>query len=214
MDALNAVTQMDPERAMPILRKVLARREPCTQQLRRSAVWLVASRKQRESTSILLEVARTDPDREVREQAVFWMANVQSDEATNMLVELSKSGDDLDLRKRAVYALSRSKSPKATSTLRDIVLDPKEPEELRSDALNWYIGSSAFSSGDDQMGFLKNVFGRADGQRFRSRVLSSIAGRRTDEARNFLVGVAVNERESLDCVTTPWACSHRARAGG
>lgn len=197
VDALNAVTQMDPERAMPILRKVLARREPCTQQLRRSAVWLVASRKQPESASILLNVARTDPDREVREQAVFWMANVQSDEATNMLVELSKGGDDLDLRKRAVYALSRSKSPKAASTLREIVLDTKEPEDLRADALNWYVSSSAFGSGDE-MGFLKDVFGRADGQRFRSRVLSSIAGRRTDEARNFLVSVAVNERESLD----------------
>ncbi|HEY0930930.1 MAG TPA: HEAT repeat domain-containing protein [Gemmatimonas sp.] len=198
VDALNAVTQMDADRAMPILRKVLARREPCTQQLRRSAVWLVASRKQPESASILLNVARTDPDKEVREQAVFWMANVQSEEATNMLIDLSKAGDDLDLRKRAVYALSRSKSPKAASTLRDIVLDTKEPEDLRGDALNWYLGSSAFAGGEDTMGFLKDVFGRADGMRFRSRVLSSIAARRTDEARNFLVSVAVNERESLD----------------
>jgi HEAT repeat protein len=198
VDALNAVTQMDADRAMPILRKVLARREPCTQQLRRSAVWLVASRKQPEAASILLNVARTDPDREVREQAVFWMANVQSDEATNMLVDLSKSGDDLDLRKRAVYALSRSKSPKAASTLREIVLDTKEPEDLRGDALNWYLGSNAFAGGEDTMGFLKDVFGRADGMRFRSRVLSSIAARRTDDARNFLVSVAVNERESLD----------------
>ncbi|BAH39859.1 hypothetical protein GAU_2817 [Gemmatimonas aurantiaca T-27] len=198
VDALNAVTQMDAERAMPILRKVLARREPCTQQLRRSAVWLVASRKQPESASILLNVARTDPDKEVREQAVFWMANVQSEESTNMLVELSKTGDDLELRKRAIYALSRSKSAKAASTLREIVLDTKEPEDLRGEALNWYLGSSAFAGGEDTMGFLKDVFGRADGMRFRSRVLSSIAARRTDDSRNFLVSVAINERESLD----------------
>ncbi|MFO0096077.1 MAG: HEAT repeat domain-containing protein [Gemmatimonadaceae bacterium] len=198
IDALNAVTQMDPEKAMPILKKVLARREPCTQQLRRTAVWLVASRKQPEAASLLMEVAKNDPDREVREQAVFWMANVPSDEATTMLVDLARRGDDLDLRKRAMYALSRSKSPKAAATLREIALDATESEDLRGDALTWYLASGALGTGDESLPFLKEVYGRAETADFKQRVLSVIASRRSDEARTFLLNVALNEREALD----------------
>ncbi len=197
IDALNAVTQMDAERAMPILKKVLARREPCTQQLRRTAVWLVASRKQPEAAEILMNVAKTDPDKEVREQAVFWMANVPTDEATSMLIDLARRGDDLDLRKRAVYALSRSKQPRAATTLREIALDENAPDELRSDALRWYASGLAESS-DEGLAFLKDMYGKSDRPRLKERVLQQIASRRTDESREFLVSVATNPRESMD----------------
>ena len=197
IDALNAVTQMDADKAMPILRKVLARREPCTQQLRRTAVWLVASRKLPEAAEILMNVAKTDPDKEVREQAVFWMANVPTDEATSMLIDLARRGDDLDLRKRAVYALSRSKQPRAATTLREIALDENAPDELRSDALQWYASGQGKSS-DEGLAFLKDMYGKSDRPRLKERVLQQIAARRTDESREFLVVIATNPRESMD----------------
>lgn len=198
IDALNAVMQMDPEKAMPILRKVLARREACTQQLRRTAVWLVASRKQPESATMLMDVAKSDPDREVREQAVFWMANVPTEEGTEMLIALAKGDEDIELRKRAVYALSRSKSPKASATLRELALDAKESDAMRGDALNWYVSSGALGTGDDAMKFLTDVYGRAETTPFKLRILSSIASGRSNDARTFLVNVALNEREGLD----------------
>lgn len=198
VDALNAVTQMDADKAMPILKKVLARREACTQQLRRAAVWLVASRKQPESASILMGVAKSDPDKDVREQAVFWMANVPTDEAVTMLIDLAKGGDDLDLRKRAVYALSRSKNPRAASTLREIALDARTEEELRGEVLNWYVNSNAFATSDDAMTFLKDVYGRAESTQFKIRALSTMASRRQDDSRDFLVSVALNDREAMD----------------
>ena len=197
IDALNAVTQMDADKAMPILKKVLARREACTQQLRRTAVWLVASRKAPEAAEILMNVAKTDPDKEVREQAVFWMANVPTDEATTMLIDLARRGDDLDLRKRAVYALSRSKQARAATTLREIALDGNAPIELRGDAMQWYI-SGAGRSADETMAFLKDMYGKADEQQLKMRVLSQIASRRTEESRDFLVAIATNQRESMD----------------
>jgi HEAT repeat protein len=197
IDALNAVTQIDADKAMPILKKVLARREPCTQQLRRTAVWLVASRKQPEAAEILMNVAKTDPDKEVREQAVFWMANVPTDEATTMLIDLARRGDDLDLRKRAVYALSRSKQPRAATTLREIALDGNAPMELRGDAMQWYL-SGAGRNATENMSFLKDMYGKADEQQLKMRVLSQIASRRTEESREFLVAIAVNQRESME----------------
>jgi len=197
IDALNAVAQMDAEQALPILKRVIARREPCTQQLRRTAVWLIASKKPTDAATILLNVAKTDPDKDVREQAVFWMANVPTEEATSMLIELARKGDDLDLRKRAVYSLSRSKSPRAAATLREIALDANADVELRGDALSWYMSGSG-KSADDAFTFLKDVYGRADDAPFKRRVLQTIMMRRTDESRAFLVEVAQNSRESME----------------
>ncbi len=197
IDALNAVTQMDADKAMPILKKVLARREACTQSLRRTAVWLIASRKLPDAAEILMNVAKTDPDKAVREQAVFWMANVPTDEATSMLIDLARRGDDLDLRKRAVYALSRSKQPRAATTLREIALDGNSPVELRGDAMKWYMSGTGRSA-DENMSFLKDMYGKADEQQLKLGVLMQIASRRTEESRDFLVAIATNPRESMD----------------
>ena len=228
VDALNAVTQMDAERAMPILRKVLARREACTQQLRRTAVWLVARQKSAEAATLLVNTAKTDPDREVREQAVFWLANVQSDEAVNMLIDLARSGDDLDLRKRAVYALSRAKSERALATLREITADTNAPEELRVEALNWYLGRSTLDVGNP-LAYLTDVFGRSEGSVLRQTVLRYIASLRSEESRDYLIALAVNEREAMDVRRsavaylgtgggysnwTPRAVAPTSRAGG
>ncbi len=208
IDALNALMQVDAERAIPILKKVLARREPCTQIMRRTAVWLIASRKAPDAADVLMNVAKTDPDKEVREQAVFWLANVPTEEAAGMLIDLAKGGGDLDLRKRAVYALSRSRSPKAIAALREIALDANAPVDLRADALNWYAGTylnparrrttDAPVSTEDPMNFLKDVYAKADDQRFRERVLYTIAQVKTDASRDFLFQIAQNQKESLE----------------
>ncbi len=197
IDALNAVAQIDADKAMPILKKVLARREPCTQKLRRAAVWLVASKKQADAADVLLNVAKTDPDKDVREQAVFWMSNVPTEEATTMLIDLAKKGDDLDLRKRAVYSLSRSKSPRAATTIKEIALDANAEVDLRGDALNYYM-SGPGRTAEDAMSFLKDVYGRADDQRFKQRVLQVIASRRNDESRAFLIELAQNSKETME----------------
>lgn len=195
IEALNALSQMAPEQAMPILKKVLARREPCTQALRRTAVWMVARQKQPEAASLLMNAAKNDPDREVREQAVFWLANVPTDEAVDMLIDLAKDGNDLELRKRAVYALSRSKSERALSTMRAITLDNQAPDELRSEALNWSI--NRVSSAAERFALLRDVYAKTQGPRFRQQVLSYIANARTDESQAFLVNLAINSRDSL-----------------
>ncbi len=197
VDALNALIQVDAERALPILRKVLARREPCTQNMRRTAVYLIASRKAPDAADVLMNVAKTDPDKEVREQAVFWLSNVPTEEAAGMLVDLAKGNGDLDLRKRAVYALSRSKSAKAAGTLREIAADANAPEELRGDALQWYM-SGPGKSMEDPMPFLKDVYGKADEPRFRQRVMYLIAQRKSEASREFMMSIAQNSKESME----------------
>jgi hypothetical protein len=70
--ALNGLLQMDAANAVPILRRVLARRDACSTVLRRKAVFIISQKRTAETEDILLETARNDPDTEVRQQSVFW----------------------------------------------------------------------------------------------------------------------------------------------
>src|SRR5262249_45012829 len=83
--ALNALQQMDSEKALPILRRVLARRDAGSECLRRKAVFIVSQQQGRESEQILLDAARNDPDSGVREQAVWWLSQVNSPTAVAAL---------------------------------------------------------------------------------------------------------------------------------
>ena len=75
--ALNALLQMDSDRALPLLKRVLERRDECSYVLRRKAVFLVSQKGGDEAADILMQTARNDPDRETREQAVFWLGQVR-----------------------------------------------------------------------------------------------------------------------------------------
>ncbi len=78
--AVNALLQMDADRAVPILKSILARRDTGSTCLRRKAVFLVSQKHSSETSAILLSAVRSDPDQEVREQGVFWLSQVPGDE--------------------------------------------------------------------------------------------------------------------------------------
>ena len=100
--ALNALLNMDSDRALPILEQVLQRRDACSVELRRKAVWLISQQDSYETAAILLDVVRGDPDSEVREQAVFWLSQVDNEEAVAALDSLLMESDDRADRKSVV----------------------------------------------------------------------------------------------------------------
>jgi tetratricopeptide (TPR) repeat protein len=110
--AMNALIQMNAERAMPIVKQVLARRGACSARLRRKAVWLAANNETSESADVLLSVARTDPDREVRLEAIFWLGQVSGSRTVILLDSLIRSSRDEDVQKKAV-ARRRARSSTA-----------------------------------------------------------------------------------------------------
>ncbi len=104
---------MDTDRAMPILKKVLERRDPCSYVLRRKAVFLVSQKGGEEAADILMQTAKNDPDQETREQAVFWLGQVRSERAVPLLEDLLKNSKDRETKDKALFALSQQSSPKA-----------------------------------------------------------------------------------------------------
>lgn len=195
IEALNALMQMNAEQAMPILTRVLARRDKCSEILRRKAVFLVSQRRSDEAANILVGVARNDPDANTRGEAVFWLSQTNSAIAVDVLEQiLTKDPRDDELQKRAIFSLSQTRSPRASAILRDYVRRTDAPAELRADAIFW-LGQQR---GEDSSPFLRELFPTLDSDELRDKVLFSLSQRRSTENAAWMLGVAKNPRISAE----------------
>ncbi|HET9040286.1 MAG TPA: HEAT repeat domain-containing protein [Gemmatimonadales bacterium] len=192
--ALNALQQMDDERARPILQRVLARRDPASVCLRRKAVFLIAQESASGTEDILLETARTDPDHEVREQAVFWLSQVGTDKAVGALDSILRTSKDPALQEKAVFALSQHGSDRAFQALRAYAERPDLSVDLREKTIFW-IGQSG---GAENEAYLKSLYGRLKEESLREKVLFSISQAGGQENARWLLGIAKDTRQPLE----------------
>jgi len=192
MIALSALLQMDADRAMPILEKVLARRDACSVGLRRKAVFLVSQKRTERTADILMSIARNDPDGEVREQAVFWLSQVGGARATDLLEGILKGGGDVNLRDKALFALSQQSEGRAPQILRDYALRESEPSELREKAIFW-LGQRR---NPENTAFLRALYGRLTDLDLREKVLFSLSQQKGAGNDRWLLDIALNPREN------------------
>ena len=192
--ALNALMEMDAERALPVLEKVLARRDECSATLRRKAVFIVADGSHPRATDILLEVARTDPDPEVRGQAVFWLSEVDDERAVDALEQILQESNDTELREKALFALSENDSERAGQILRRYALDSSEPEEVREKALFWL----AEREGGGDVVFLRELYGRVESESLKEKVLYAASESGDPESVEWLFEIAADEGQPME----------------
>ena len=190
--ALNALQQMDAERAAPVLRKVLSRRDSGSVCLRRKAVFLVAQQQPQGAEETLLEAARHDPDSEVREQAVFWLSQVGTERSVAALDSIVRTSTDPNLQEKAVFALSQEGSPTAINALRAYAERSDVSEDAREKAIFW-LGQSRTP---DNAVFLQSLYGRLQNEELKKKVLFSISQMDTKEGGRWLIGVARSEKET------------------
>ena len=192
--ALNALIQMDADRAMPILTKVLERRDPCSVALRRKAVFLVSQKRTPETADILLRIARNDPDEEVREQAVFWLSQVPDERAVTMLQEILGSSSNESLKNKALFALSQHRSPKAAQFLRDFALRENESDELRGQAIFW-LGQR---HSPENAEFLRSLYTRIRSDEVKEKILFSLSQQRGVGNDKWLLDIVRNRNENIE----------------
>jgi HEAT repeat protein len=190
--ALNALLQMDAERAMPILKKVLERRDPCSVELRRQALFLVSQQRTDETATILMNAARNDPDQEVREKAVFWLSQVPG--TTPLLEQILKGNADQNIKEQALFALSQQNDPRAQQILRDFALRETEPQDLRDKAIFW-LGQRRSSENTE---FLRNLYSRINNQELKEKILFSLSQQKGVGNEQWLMNIAVNPKEDIE----------------
>ncbi|MEO6525729.1 MAG: HEAT repeat domain-containing protein [Gemmatimonadaceae bacterium] len=192
MAALDALQQMDAERTLPLLRRVLARRDECSKPLRKNALFILAQRSGGDRERILLDVAKTDPDAGVRQDAVFHLQQAKSDGAVDALEDLLLHSDERGVRQNALFALAQNGSDRARTILRAFALSESTPAALRNDAI-FHIAQS--SQAVDQA-WLRDAYSRiADGEA-RTNLMFHVAQRPGAESSRWLESVITDSKES------------------
>lgn len=192
--ALNALLQMDADRALPILEKVLARRDQCSTALRRKAVFLVSQKRDARAADILMEAVRNDPDAEVREQAVFWLGQTRDERAVTMLEEILRKENNDEVLDKAVFALSQHRSARAGTILRDLAQRDGTPIKVREQAIFW-LGQQR-DAGNAEL--LKSLYAKVDAQELKEKIIFSISQNRATNNGQWLLDIALNDKESIE----------------
>jgi TolA-binding protein len=193
--ALNAVLQMDADRALPLLKSVLARRDAGSTCMRRKAVFLVSQKHTAETSRILLDLVRNDPDQEVREQAVFWLSQVPGDETVDALDSiLQDPKTDPQIQEKAIFALSQHRSPRAAAILCTYSGRRDRPTELREKSIFW-LGQRR--SADNQQ-CLRDLYKNLDSDDLKEKVIFSLSQMGGADNYRWLMDIALNQKEDIE----------------
>jgi len=192
--ALNGLLQMDATNALPILKKVLAKRDGCSAGLRRKAVFIVSQKRGGETEDILLDVARNDPDSEVRQQAVFWLSQVGSDRAVTALDSILRSATDPELQDKAIFALSQINNARAAQILRDYATNERASDEAREKAIFW-LGQQ---HSPENAAFLRGLYAKLTREDLKEKVIFSLSQMGGADNGRWLMDIALNEREPVE----------------
>ena len=193
--ALQGLLNMDAERAVPILKAVLAQRDEGHVCLRRKAVWLVSQKRSPETSAILLDAVRADPDREVREQAVFWLSQVPGDETVAALDSILRDPKtDPEIQEKAIFALSQHRSARAGAILRAFAERRDASEELREKAIFW-LGQNRSA---DNAQFLKDLYTKLESDDLKEKVIFSLSQMGGADNYRWLMDIALNANENIE----------------
>ncbi len=137
--ALDALLQMNEEKALPILKKII--KENKDKNIRAKAIFVLSQHNDPSVPLLLGEIARKDEDLHVREQAIFWLG--QNDGGLRILIDLYASLQERTLREKVLFAFSQSSDEAAFRKLLEIA--KTDPDlGLREKAVFW-IGQSSDS---------------------------------------------------------------------
>jgi HEAT repeat protein len=193
--ALQGMMQMDAESALPILRQVLAKRGSCTEGLRKHAVFITSQKQSDEATSLLLDVARSDPSSEVRADAIQWLGQSHSPRAAAALDSIAATSNDEEILDKAIFALSQSHDERSDAALRRIAADERKSVHARTQAIFWF-GQSHRDA--DDMRFLRDLFSRSSSDEIRESIIQAMAQAHTAEGLRWLIDLARDKSISVE----------------
>jgi HEAT repeat protein len=194
IEALNAVLQMDADRAMPLLKRVLERRDSCSAPLRRKAIFLVSQKHTSETEALLLGAARNDPDEEVREQAVFWLSQVGTERSVSALDSILRTARDRKLQEKAIFALAQVNNTRASAAIREFAERNDVAQELREQAIFW-IGQQ---KRPENAQYLQTLYGRVNSGQLKEKIIFSLSQMGGSENSRWIMNIALDENEAIE----------------
>jgi HEAT repeat protein len=193
IEALNTLANMDPATANPVLRTVLASKDPCSGPVRQQAISLVARRNDAESVATLLQIAKTETDPQIQRAAVAALSRMTNDASVAAMEDLLRNSTDERTQYEAAAAMARSEHPRAQTAVRALIERRDVAERIRLNAINALSGKENLA-----LDYWRTLYSRVESDQLRVAIIGAIARINTDEAHAFLLGIARNPQESSD----------------
>jgi HEAT repeat protein len=133
--ALEALMRMDPEKALPILEKILTGEKEVSDDMRRHSVFILCRMEDPRSEDLLIDMLNTTEDPGMLSELVMCLSMKESDRALDAIVELFQRSDDPEVDEAAMFAIGRHGGDRAFRMLADIARDPNQSSEMRQQAL-------------------------------------------------------------------------------
>jgi HEAT repeat protein/TolA-binding protein len=196
-EALSALGQMDAASALPVVKKVLARRDECTKELRRRALYVVGRQAGPESAAIILDVAKNDTDPNIRSEAMRWLPRVGGDNAIPQLEEMLRTSTDESAQRSIISALNSMDSERARRAVRAIIERSDASERVRYEAIgNFLRERDGRQPSTEDQNYIRGLYSKLEAARLREAVLHSLGRVETAENQQFLMGIVRNQGET------------------
>lgn len=196
-EALNALAQMDANSVLPVVKKVLARRDECTRELRRRALYVVGRQAGPEAAGIILDVAKNDTESSIRSEAMRWLPRVAGDNAVPQLEEMLRTSTDESTQRSIVSTLNAMDSERSRRAVRAIIERPDATERVRYEAIGSFLRerNERQPTADDQ-NYIRGLYAKLESARLREAVLVSLSRVETTENQQFMMQIVRNQNET------------------
>lgn len=197
-EALSALAQADMTAAIPMLKRVLERRDPCLLELRRRSLSILLRRGDTAATSAAISVAKaSDEAIALRTDAVSFLARLPGDNAIATLEELLRTSTERDVQRAAIRALSSTENARARQTLRTLIERSDVSEQLRIEAINTMEREPGTGRTDDA-GYLRGLYPKLQPERVKIAAIAAISKTPGTENEQFVLRVARDVGESSE----------------
>ena len=197
-EAMNQLSRMEGSNINELITRVLARKDECAIPLRRTAIFLVGSRRDAQAMPILAGVARNDPSIDVRVEAISVISRLASEDGVPVLEELVRS-DDERIQRSAIRSLVRHPSARARTAVRTLVERDDVSERVRSEALSAFNSEQATA---DDVAWLRALYAKVTTPSLKSRTLSAIVRVGGTEVDQWLVTLARDDNQPSEIRST------------
>jgi HEAT repeat protein len=192
--ALSTLVEMDPDRAFPMIEKVLQEHRETTTRLRKEALFLASRLRTPEARKLLIDVARTDPDPRVRVDGLLSLSSIPGEEVLMAIEDIIITAIDVETQEAGMVALHHHPSPQATVLLKGFAVDEKLPLRVRGEAI---MGLSRDRS-PEMLAFLQDLYDDLDHENLKDRLIVDISKFDDARARRWLLDRVHDEEESVD----------------
>ncbi|MBK6735824.1 MAG: HEAT repeat domain-containing protein [bacterium] len=135
IQALHALLEMDPDRALPVLADILRGKRPASPSYRRNAVFLLCRTDDPRAEDLLIELAGGNTDADLLSEVVICLSMKDSDRSLDAIVAVFNRAEDPRVSESAAHAIGRHGGDRAFAVLTSLVRDRGADIERRRQAL-------------------------------------------------------------------------------